>query len=168
MRSRLDVREGETHARDRPERRRQDHASSASSPASCARRRPRSSSPARTSPRFPRRSARAAGLARSFQITSIFPEFTALHNLRARRAGALGPCFRLLARCAAATRPDRAGEASPASEIGLAGRADALAGQSRARRAARSSRWRWRSPRARACSCSTSRWPAWAARNRSA
>ena len=114
-----------------------------------------------------RRARSHRGLARSFQITSIFREFTALDNVALAVQAHAGHSFRFW-------RPAR-GEAAlrePARAAARAGRPR----RSRRRRwpapwrTASSASWRspWRWRRGRACCCSTSRWPAWAPTSRSA
>ena len=125
-----------------------------------------SSSAARTSPRC-RAAARAQGLARSFQITSVYPEFTALDNVALAVQAHAGHSFRFWrdarARCGAARAgARRARRRSASAHAPTSSRPTCRTASSG------SSRWRWRSPRSRGCCCSTSRWPAWAPRNRSA
>ena len=121
----------------------------------------------RTSPRRSRTSASRPGLARSYQITSIFRRFSVLDNLALAVQARSGSSFSFWKPVAA--------------ETALFDEARAIAEQSRSRRenrvparqlwlTASSARWRSasRSPRARSSCCSTSRWPAWARRNRSA
>ncbi len=100
------------------------------------------------------------GLARSFQITSLFPDFTALDNVALAVQAHAGHSFRFWR------------DARSEPELRDAGACGARAGRT-CRRAATSSspisatastassRSRWRLPRRRACSCSTSRWPGW-------
>ena len=64
-----------------------------------------SSSPATTSPRYRRGGAACCGLARSFQITSLFPRF---HRARQRRAGGAGACRALVPFLARRARRARA------------------------------------------------------------
>src|SRR6202034_1206933 len=88
------------------------------------------------------------GLARSFQIASLFAEFTALDNVAlAVGRGACGsrPMTRS---CAPASRRARTWR-SPISAMASA--------------ASLKSPWRWRP--GRACCCSMNRWPAWARKN---
>ena len=104
------------------------------------------------------------GLARSFQITTIFPDFTALDNVALAVQAHAGHCFRFW-------RPARREPAlrEPArailERVGLGARAECWPARWRMASGVSSrSAWRWR--RGRSCCCSTSRWPAWASRNR--
>ena len=146
----------------RAERRRQDDADRA------ARRRDRAR--ARPHPLCRRRhhrgcrvTPRRLGLARSFQITSLFRDFSVLDNValavqahggHASASGAT-PAEDGFARAGAGRarprRPCRAGRCR-------GGDAWRMASSARSR-----SPWRWRP--GRACSCSTSRWPGWGRRN---
>jgi len=78
--------------------------------------------------RLPPDARARAGLARSFQITSILPEFTALANVALAVQARSGSSFRFLGRVAA--EEDLNGEArGMLTEVGLGDRADAPAGQ---------------------------------------
>ena len=100
------------------------------------------------------------GLARSFQITSLFPDFTVARQCGARRAGACRSLLSFLARgaqrrCVARARPRGAGARRARrarATCSSPGSATASIGSSR-------SPWRLRPHRA--CCCSTSRWPGW-------
>ena len=119
-----------------------------------------SSSPATTSPRSRRTTAARRGLARSYQITSIFRRFSVLDNLALAVQARSGSSFRSGAGVRADERAVRRARASLA-EVGL--------GATAACRARRSAHGEQRAlevglalatrPR---CCCSTSRWPAWA------
>ncbi len=107
------------------------------------------------------------GLARSFQITSVLREFTALDNVALAVQAHAGHSFRFLADA----RPRRAPAwpRAPRSRSGRPGRPRQHAGRrlsATASSASSRSPWRWRA--IRNCCCSTSPWPAWASRNRSA
>ena len=103
------------------------------------------------------------GLARSFQITSVLREFTALDNVALAVQAHAGHSFRFLAdvrrdqslRGAGTTRPRGGRPRRPRRHAGAPTSATASSASSR-------SPWRWRA--IRACCCSTSRWPAWASR----
>ncbi|HEY2135235.1 MAG TPA: ABC transporter ATP-binding protein [Xanthobacteraceae bacterium] len=69
----------------------------------------------------------AHGIARSFQITSILPEFSALENVALAVQARSGSSFRFFGR-ADAERALNAPAAAALAEVGLAGRADVLAG----------------------------------------
>jgi len=93
------------------------------------------------------------GLARSFQVTSIFLNFTAEDNVALAVQAHAGHSFRFWRR--AQSDPALRKPAREALErVGLDHRADT------------SSRSPWRSPPSRRCCCSTSRWRAWAPRSR--
>ncbi len=99
-----------------------------------------------------------AGLARSFQITSIIPSFPALENVVLALQGAGGPSFRLLP----APRAERAWREEALAllaRVGLAGRRRRPPPHSAMGRSARWN-WPWPSPASRACCCWTSPWPA--------
>ncbi len=102
----------------------------------------------------PQRSRR--GLARSFQITSIYRDFSALDNVALAVQAQAGHSFQFWK----AAREDRAltGPALHFLEQVFLDRTASSA----------SSRWPWRSPRSLACCCWTSRWRAWAPTSRSA
>ena len=103
------------------------------------------------------------GLARSFQITSIYREFSALDNVALAVQAHAGHSFRFWK----AAREDRllTGPALQILEsIGLHERKNVLP-RSFPTASSASSRSPWRSPPGRACCCSTSRWPAWAPTN---
>jgi len=89
----LEVLEGETHAIIGPNGAGKT-TSSASLPATCGRTRAGSASAARTSPLCRPRSAARRGLARSFQITSVYPEFSALENVALAVQAQAGHSFR--------------------------------------------------------------------------
>ena len=97
------------------------------------------------------------GLARSFQITSLFPDFTALDNVALAVQAHAGHSFRFwrdARRESALREPARAA----LDRVGLLDRADVPCRGS-ATASIASSRSPWRSPPSRACCCSTSRWP---------
>jgi branched-chain amino acid transport system ATP-binding protein len=72
--------------------------------------------------------ARAAlGLARSFQITSILPEFSVLENVALAVQARIGTSFRFIGRASAEVTLNTAAMAA-LDEVGLAARADVLAG----------------------------------------
>lgn len=76
--------------------------------------------------RLPVHSRAKAGLARSFQITSVLPSFSALENVVLALQGASGPSFRLLPARRAET--GRMAEARALlAKVGLSGKADAPA-----------------------------------------
>ena len=85
----------------------------------------RSPSTARTSPRFPRTRVRR-GIARTFQITEIFPELTVCENVRIAVDAACG--YRLRPWISRAER-ERARGSKDARLIGLAAKADRLVGE---------------------------------------
>ena len=127
-----------------------------------ARRRPHPFRRPATSRALPAYRRAQLGLARSFQITSLLPDFT---RARQRRAGGAGAC-RPLASVSGAMRASepaaaRAG-ARRARRVGLAdarrraGRAALSHGEQRQLELAMAL------ATSRACCCSTSRWPAWA------
>jgi branched-chain amino acid transport system ATP-binding protein len=93
------------------------------------------------------------GFARSFQITSIYRDLTALDNVA------------LAVQARAGSRSDRSARCSRRS--GWANVPTCSPPISRTASSA-SSKSPWRSPRARACCCWTSRSPAWGWRSRSA
>ena len=107
------------------------------------------------------------GLARSYQITSIFRRFTVLDNLALAVQARSGSSFSFWRPVAAeAALFDEARAISPGDRPGRA--PGGHGGQPRPRRAARArGRARARHAPAGSC-CSTSRWPAWGRRNRSA
>jgi branched-chain amino acid transport system ATP-binding protein len=104
------------------------------------------------------------GLARSFQITSLFDDFTALDNVALAVQAHSGHSFRFWHH---ARRDPRLCEPALAAldRVGLGSRARKCASMRSVTASTASSRspWRWR--RGRGCSCSTSRWPAWAPTN---
>ena len=77
-----DGRAGRAARRDRPQRRRQDHVLQHDQRILSADLRHASSSTTATSPRWPAHKRVARGMARTFQITEIFPELTVRENLR--------------------------------------------------------------------------------------
>jgi branched-chain amino acid transport system ATP-binding protein len=163
----FDVAEGETHAVIGPERRRQDHLHQPARGQPAARFGHGCASPAPTSPPFPRPRRARLGLARSFQITSVYPDFSVLQNVALAIQAHAGHSFRFWRD--ARSDPALIEPARKSSTIlGLARKKPGSRGKSRARRAAAARGRRSRSPRRRACCCSTSRWPAWGSRNRSA
>ena len=142
----LDVRGGRIARHDRPERRRQDHADRP------AHRRARARF--RHHPLRRRRHHRAAdasraariGLARSFQITSLFPRFHRARQCRAGGAGACRPLLPLLARCARARRHCASRRARRSIASGLARSRRYRGRQHSATASSASSSSRWRSP----------------------
>ena len=104
------------------------------------------------------------GLARSFQITSIFPTFTSEENVALAVQATEPHSFRFwrpAAQIARLREPAR----NLLADVGLAPAASRVAaamshGQHRQLELA----WHWR--RGRPCCCSTNRWPASASRNR--
>jgi len=99
------------------------------------------------------------GLARSFQITSLFPDFSALDNVALAVQAHAGHSFRFWrdARSEPGLRePARAALA----RLAIAERADMLVSRLSHGSSASSSSPS-RSPPGRACCCSTSRWPGW-------
>ena len=122
MRSRLML-AGRAACRHRPERRRQDHADRPTDRRNQTRCRDASVSTGATSPCCRFIAAAQLGLARSFQITSLFNDFTALDNVALAVQAHRGHSFRFwrAARQDAALRePARAA----LGRVGLAGRAD--------------------------------------------
>ena len=112
-----------------------------------------------------RMNASRAGLARSYQITSIFRRFSVLDNLALAVQARSGTSFSFWKPVAAETALfDEA--RSIAEQVGLSGKTGCDCGT----RLPTESNAPWksasRSPRARSSCCSTSRWPAWARRNR--
>ena len=109
----------------------------------------------------------ALGIARSFQITSIFREFSALDNVALAVQAHAGHSFRFW-------RPGRrdrtAARAGPRGGWPRSGSASAPTCRRRRCRMAKSGRsnWRWCWRAGRACCCSTSRWPGWPARDSAA
>ena len=113
--------------------------------------------------RLPAHRRARKGLARSFQITSVFPDFSALHNVALAVQAQLGRTgFWRPARATPRSSSRRGGSSRSACRAPTCWRRTCRTASTA------SSRWPWRSPPSRACSCSTSRWPAWASRNRSA
>ena len=105
------------------------------------------------------------GLARSFQITSVFRDFTALENVSLSIQAHAGHSFRFWKR--ASTDRDLTDPAQKIlDDVGLGDKALTLAGNlaHMASSASSKSRWRWRP--ARRCCCSMSRRRAWGPRNR--
>jgi len=98
------------------------------------------------------------GLARSFQVTSIFRDFSALDNVAFAVQAHRGSSFRFWR--PARSEPALRGPARVALEsVGLGGGPTSARPTSpMASNASSRSRWRW--PPVRACCCSTSRWPA--------
>ena len=108
----------------------------------------------------------AAGLARSYQITSIFRRFSVLDNLALAVQARSGSSFSFWKPVAAESALfDEA--RTIAAEVGLGEKPAPWPHSSRTANNARS-RSASRSPRARSSCCSTSRWPAWGRRSRSA
>ena len=128
-------------------------------------RRNASASPAATSRRCPPHNRARLGLARSFQITSIFPTFTSQGKRGAGGAGDRAAQLPVLAAGRADREVARAG-AQALADVGLgAGSAPRRGAPCRTASIA-SSRlaWRWRP--GRPCCCSTSRWPGSASKSR--
>ena len=158
---------GRDPRRDRPQRRRQDDADRP------AHRRPARPTPApsvfagRDVTRLPTHARVRLGLARSFQITSRVPRVHARSTMspwRSRRMPATpSVSWRLPARdraCATARAAPADGRASPTAPTRAAALQPWRAAPARDRDGA--------GGRPAGCCCSTSRWPAWAPRNRSA
>ena len=143
----------------RPERRRQDHADRPAHRRDRARRRPHPLRRPATSPRCRPMTRSLLGLARSFQITSLFLRFHRARQCRARGAGACRAFVPLLARCARARRNCASRRARRSSASVSRDRAD-IAGRQHEPRRASPARDRDGARRpSRACCCSTSRWP---------
>ena len=104
------------------------------------------------------------GLARSFQITSLFLDLSVLDNVALAVQAHAGHSFSFW-RNARGEADLRAPARAALEQVGLAPsrRGARLAARATASIACSSSRWR--SPDARACCCSTSRWPASAPTN---
>ena len=114
--------------------------------------------------RLPVHARAARGLARSFQITSILPRFSALENVALAVQARAGTSFRFFGRAADEKRAERRPRMAALDAGRPRGRARTCRpASSRMARSARSSS-RSRSPWSRSCCCSTSRWPAPAAR----
>jgi branched-chain amino acid transport system ATP-binding protein len=109
----------------------------------------------------------AAGLARSYQITSIFRRFSVLDNLALAVQARSGSSFSFWKPGGGGKRLVRRGSQPSRRKVGLA--RNRLRGRNSSRTANNArSRSASRSPRARSSCCSTSRWPAWGRRSRSA
>ena len=151
---------------DRPQRRRQDDADRASSPAS--------SRPTRAASCFAGEDITAASTSRAasgaaLRARSRSPRSSRIHRARqcrARRAGHARPQLPLLALRARGRARLRGRRAPSLEQVGLAG--------ARGRRRPRTLAWRAAAARdrhraraaGRACCCSTSPWPAWGPRSR--
>ena len=104
------------------------------------------------------------GLARSFQITSLFLDFTALDNVALAVQAHADHSFHFWRE--ARSEPElRAPARAALARVGLGNRADADRRQSQPRRAPPARDRHGAGDAARACCCSTSRWRAWAPRN---
>ena len=120
-RQRLDRRAAGRDPRpDRPQRRRQDHPGRASSPATCGPTPAPSISPAATSRACRRMPACGWGSARSFQITSVLREFSALDNVALAVQAHAGHSFRFLRRRAPRREPARRRRGAASTRSGLA------------------------------------------------
>ena len=97
------------------------------------------------------------GLARSFQITSLFPHFTALENVALAVQAHAGHSFRFW-RPARTESELREPARVALDRVGLDASRQHHAVQHEPRRAPPVGARAWRSPRSRACCCSTSRW----------
>ena len=125
----------------------------------------RSCSPVRTSPLCRCRSGSDAGLARSFQITSILPGFSALENVALAVQARSGSSFRFFGDAS----QEKALNGLPwtaSTRVGLAARASRPRRPAVARREAPARTGHGAGDRGRSCCCSTSRWPAPGTRNR--
>ena len=105
------------------------------------------------------------GLARSFQITSLFPDFTALDNVALAVQAHAGHSFHFWRDGAQGGRAARAGARRARARRAWPTRADVLVsklshGEHRQLEIAMAL------ATGRACCCSTSRWPAWAPEER--
>ena len=102
---------------DRPQRRRQDHADRPAHRQAAARLPARIRFAGRDVTRLPTHARARLGLARSFQITSVLREFTALDNVALAVQAHAGHSFRFLARCAPRRRAcaSRRAQRSPRS-----------------------------------------------------
>ena len=105
----LDVPRGRAARHHRPERRRQDHADRPAHRRDRARRRPHPLRRRATSRALPAYRRSALGLARSFQITSLFLDFTALDNVALAVQAHAGHSFRFWRDARGETGAARAG-----------------------------------------------------------
>ena len=160
----LELRARQRARGDRHQRRRQVDADQRAVGRAARQRGQRASCAARTSRAGPQPRRARAGLGRSYQRTTIFPQLHGARELPPRRAGAPPAAVGAGGRCAARVHRERAGRARRR-------RARRPGRRARSRRPARcrtassaSSRSRCAWPPHPRCCCSTSRWPAWAPR----
>ena len=139
----------------RAQRRRQDHVLPARSPARWRRPRGASGSTARDITGLPQHEVCRLGIAKSYQITNIFPHLTVLENVRVAVQG-YARSFNFWSRADAPHRRARPRRRDPRDRRA---RRQGRACSPRISRTARSatSRSPSRSPRSRCCCCSTSR-----------
>ena len=156
----LDVRRERAARRHRSERRGQDHAGAADCGRVDARMREPSISRMTRSARLPAPARIKRGLARTFQITQLLNDYSALDNVALAVQARSGHSFRFWSdarkdrslRAQAADFLDRVGTAQPRRRCRSANCLTA----SRSSSSSRS-----RSQPGRGCCCSTSRWPGW-------